>query len=243
MPVIYEPKGKAREYSELACNLYTGCSHKCKYCYCPAIMRKTLDEWSSRPYARTRILKQLENDCKKLTANEKQKEVLFCFMSDPYQSDEAAFITRQALLICERYELKNVNVLTKAGFRTVKDFEILKRNNWKFGSTIIFRNEHLRKEWEPGATSIQSRYEAVKIAKERGVFTWVSIEPVVNPNEALNVMRDLVGYVDLWKVGKLNYNKKLEDAIDWEKFYFDSKELLKNEKVYWKKDLLAFVKK
>ena len=62
MPVIYEPRGKAREYSELACNLYTGCIHKCKYCYCPAIMRKSLDEWSNNPHARTRILKQLENE-------------------------------------------------------------------------------------------------------------------------------------------------------------------------------------
>ena len=31
MPVIYEPKGKAREYSPYACNLYIGCSHRCQY--------------------------------------------------------------------------------------------------------------------------------------------------------------------------------------------------------------------
>ena len=33
MNVIYEPKGRAREYSELACNLYRGCTHGCRYCY------------------------------------------------------------------------------------------------------------------------------------------------------------------------------------------------------------------
>ena len=27
MPVIYEPSGKAREYSPLACNLYLSCTH------------------------------------------------------------------------------------------------------------------------------------------------------------------------------------------------------------------------
>ena len=31
MSIIYEPRGKAREYSELAVNLYTGCSHGCRY--------------------------------------------------------------------------------------------------------------------------------------------------------------------------------------------------------------------
>ena len=30
---IYEPSGRAREYGELAVNIYTGCNHGCSYCY------------------------------------------------------------------------------------------------------------------------------------------------------------------------------------------------------------------
>lgn len=33
MSVIYEPKGMALEYAELAANLYRGCSHACRFCY------------------------------------------------------------------------------------------------------------------------------------------------------------------------------------------------------------------
>ena len=239
--IIYEPSGKAREYSELAANFYTGCSHACKYCYCPSIMRKSLEEWSSNPHARTNILRQFENDCKKATPETKEKELLFSFMSDCYQSDEAAFLTRQSLLIAEKYEFKRVNILTKAGFRAVKDFDIFQRNKlWKFGSTIIMRNEDLREEWEPGAPSIQSRYEAVKIAKEKGIFNWVSIEPVVNSTEALNVINDLHAYVDFWKVGKLNHMKEIENTIDWKKFYYDVKHALSNKPHLIKKDLQAF---
>ena len=36
MSIIYEPRGKAREYAELAVNLYKGCAHACIYCYAPA---------------------------------------------------------------------------------------------------------------------------------------------------------------------------------------------------------------
>ena len=36
---IYETSGRAREYRELACNLYVGCDHACRYCYVP-VMRK-----------------------------------------------------------------------------------------------------------------------------------------------------------------------------------------------------------
>ena len=239
MPVIYETRGKAKEYSELACNLYAGCLHKCKYCYCPAIMRKTLDEWSKYPKARTNILRQLENDAKKMQGEKRQ--VLFSFMSDPYQDDESAFLTRQALLICEQYKFENVQILTKAGFRAVNDFDILKRNKWLFGSTIIFRDDKIRAEWETNAPSIESRYEAVKKAHRDGIYTWISVEPVIDPDQALMVISDLIEYVDFWKIGKLNYSKYIEDKIDWKNFYYSAKKILSNRQVYWKKDLLKYI--
>ncbi len=238
MPVIYEPRGKAKEYSELACNLYTGCSHSCKYCYCPAIMRKTLKEWSDNPHPRTQILKQFTKDAAKLYND--NREILLSFMTDCYQSDESAYITRRALLIAEQHKLK-IQVLTKAGFRAVKDFDLLIKNNWKFGSTIIFRSETLREEWEPGAPSIVSRYDAVKEAYRAGIYTWISVEPVVDPDEALKVMEDLKPYVHKWKVGKINHHKGLENEIDWNKFLNSTLEVLDGSDYYIKKDLLKYL--
>jgi DNA repair photolyase len=239
--IIYEPSGKAREYSELAANLYTGCKHACKYCYCPAIMRKTLEEWSSNPHPRTNIMRQLENNIKQATEKEKGKELLLSFMTDCYQSDEAAYLTRHALEMLEKAGFKKVNVLTKAGYRAVKDFDILERNNgWKFGSTIIMRSEEFREQWEPGAPSIQSRYEAVIEAKKRGIYTWVSVEPVVDHQEALKVITDLHQYVDFWKIGKLNHMKEHEQTINWNKFHYDVLQALKGKAYLIKKDLQKY---
>lgn len=239
MPVIYEPTGKAREYSELALNLYSGCSHKCAYCYCPSIMRKSLDEWAAMPKARTNIIRQVEREAVKMAGCD--KELLLSFMSDPYQDEEAAFLTRQALLILERNRFKKVQVLTKAGFRATKDFDIIERNpGWKFGSTIMVRTEELREKWEPGAPSIQSRYEAVKIAHKHGIYTWVSIEPVIDASEALKVISDLLPYVSFWKIGKINHFKNIEDSIDWAKFLVDVRSLLGDRPHMIKKDLLKY---
>ena len=239
--IIYEPSGKAREYSELAANFYTGCKHGCKYCYCPSIMRKTLAEWSANPHPRTNIIRQFENECKTATEEQKSKELLFSFMSDCYQDDDASFLTRQAILIAEGYGFKRVNVLTKAGFRAVNDFDIFKRNpGWKFGSTIIMRSEELRSEFEPGAPSIQSRYEAVKLANKEGIFTWVSVEPVVDANEALHVIYDLKDYVSFWKVGKLNHMPEIENTIDWFAFYRSAIEALKGCNYMIQKDLMKY---
>lgn len=239
MSVIYTPSGKAREYSELACNLYSGCKHRCLYCFCPSIMRKTLDDWAANPKPRTDILKQLEREAKKLAFCD--KELLFSFMSDPYQTNEAADLTRKALLICESYGFKKVNVLTKAGTNAVRDFDIFERNSgWKFGSTIIFDDETLRQHWEPGAPSIESRFGAIHEAHKRGIYTWVSVEPVVDPQAALRVIRHLKNIVNFWKVGKLNHFPGIEKTIDWAKFLADVRKELAGHDYYIKKDLFKF---
>ena len=43
---IYQPKGKASEYSKYAVNFYNGCSADCDYCYCKSGMLKNV--WSNK---------------------------------------------------------------------------------------------------------------------------------------------------------------------------------------------------
>jgi DNA repair photolyase len=237
MPIIYEPRGKAREYSELAVNLYTGCSHACRYCYCPAILRKTIDQWASDPQPRQNVLRELERNARKLQGD--PREILLSFMSDPYHSDDAARLTRQALLVLEQHQLR-VQVLTKGGLRSCRDFDIMARNAWKYGATIIFQSERLREQWEPAAAPIAERIEAVRAAHAMGIFTWVSVEPVVDTAEAIKVIETLRDDVDLWKVGKLNHDRQREAAINWRQFLADVEMALNGRNYMIKKDLAAF---
>ncbi len=237
MSIIYEPRGKAREYSELAVNLFTGCSHACRYCYCPAVLRKTIDAWVLDPQPRKNVLRELERDAKRMQGD--TREILLSFMSDPYHSDEAARLTREALLLLEQHDLR-VQVLTKGGGRSIQDFDILARNGWKYGATIIFLDERLREQWEPGAPPIAERIEAIREAHRQGIFTWVSVEPVVDPAEAIRVVENLRGEVDFWKIGKLNHDRQREAAIDWHCFLIDVEAALKGHGYLIKKDLERF---
>jgi len=237
MNVIYQPTGRAREYSQLACNIFSGCAHGCTYCYCPAITRKTLDEWKNNSRPRPNIIEKFRKDAERLNGD--PREILFCFMSDPYQNDESTMIMGELLLIAQENKLK-IQILTKAGSRAIKHFPLLEKNNWKFGSTISFCSELMREHWEPGAPSIASRIEAVKMAHEEGISTWVSVEPVITAGGALEVMHELIGYVDLWKVGKLNHFPEFEKDVDWRKFLKDTRHILNGENVYIKKDLLKY---
>ena len=48
MKPIYEPKGAAKEYGDLALNIYTGCPHRCYYCYCPQVLRRGREDFFSK---------------------------------------------------------------------------------------------------------------------------------------------------------------------------------------------------
>ncbi len=237
MNVIYEPRGAAAEYSHLAINLYHGCRFACRYCYAPGIALKTLAEWSANPQPKRDILNRIEADAKRIAGD--PRSILLCFTSDPYQSAEAAALTRETLLILEKYDL-TATVLTKAGMNAVQDFDILKRNGWEFGTTLSYYSSRRRNHWEPNAPSPYSRIRAMQIAKAMGIKTWVSLEPVWDTVEALRLISEANSCVDFWKIGKMNH-RKLD--IDWKKFHDDAVALLDSlgAKYYIKKELAACV--
>lgn len=244
MNVVYEPKGRAREYSQLACNLYLGCTHGCRYCYAPACMRTTGEKWHSVVRPRQKVIELFERDAGKLRGD--QRRILFSFLSDPYQPLERdERLTRQALRIVHAYGLKS-QILTKGCADLVQDdIELMKKADTHLGITLSFIDDEKRQEWEPNASTVNDRLEILKNAHKAGVYKWVSLEPVIDPDQALNLIRKAHKYVQFWKVGKLNHMKEYEQTVNWQKFLYDVETLLKNygAKYYIKNDLRSFALK
>jgi len=234
MNVIYEPTGRAREYAPLAMNIYTGCAHGCKYCYAPSALRKERGAFHNEIQPRKGLIKNLIKDC--LSHQGDQREILLCFGCDPY-TPGTTDMTRTVLQILAAFNMQ-VTILTKAGTRAMRDFDILAENNWSFGTTLLFTNDEDQVEWEPEAASISDRVVAIDQAHRMGIRTWVSVEPTIDPYQAIGIMTWLKNTVDHWKVGKLNYNKPLEDTVDWAKYLKDVERVLKGHSYYIKHDLL-----
>lgn len=222
MRIVYEPRGRAKEYAELACNLYIGCTHGCRYCFAPACMHLTREKWKSGVYVRKRALELFEQDASDMRKARDRRAILFSFLSDPYQPLEATEgITHRALEIILRNRLRS-KVLTKGHPDLVSaDFDLMSRADTELGFTISFLDDKLRKRWEPGAASIEDRLAMLKKAHDVGIRTWVSLEPVIDPEQALAVIREALPHVDYWKVGKLNHMKEIEKKIDWPRFRND----------------------
>lgn len=240
--VIYEPKGRAGEYAPLACNLYRGCGHGCIYCYAPEstfIDRQEFLKASPRPG----IINRLKKDAPIADASYRgeDRRVLLCFTCDPYQPiDEIYQLASQAIVILKAYSF-NVAILTKAGTRAQECFPLLSSGD-EFASTLTFVDERKSRQWEPFAALPQDRFDALQKAHDMGIKTWVSLEPVIEPAETLDIIRITHDFVDLYKVGKLNYHPK-SNQIDWRKFSRDCIALLQELgcQYYIKKDLRGYL--
>lgn len=239
MPLIYEPRGKAAEYSPLAMNIYKGCSHGCKYCYAPSATYKQREYFHANVQPRNNFFHELGKDIVKFRGD--KRPILLCFTTDPYQPiEETAKLTR--ISIKRLIENGNsVKVLTKGGMRAVRDFDIMKTGNCDFGATLTFMDEKRSIEWEPRAASPLDRINALRLAKEAGIKTWVSLEPVIDPEEVYKIINATHEFVDLYKVGKINYHP-LPKTINWHDFRVKVESLLTslNKNYYIKDDLRKF---
>lgn len=227
MKVVYPPKGKAQEYADLALNIYKGCTHGCKYCYNARL------PWAHNYFEaanpKTDLISKLRHDCDKLAKRNDVPEILISFVGDPYQPAEKDLrLTRQAIEILIDHDLP-FTILTKGGLRATRDFDLLEgRDNVWFGTSLSFWDQPWADTWEPYAAPIIERIIAITDAHMRGIPTWVSIEPVIDPTQALRIIDELSGWVDRWRIGKINHFPKIEKEIDWIKFRTDVTRLLES---------------
>lgn len=208
MQTIYEPKGKAKEYGELALNIYTGCTHGCTYCYAPSILRKDKDDFHTNVQPRENILEETK---KRLSKGDiKGKEIFLCFTCDPFPIGIDHTITYEIIRAIK--ESGNyVAILTKGMPIMHRLLCILDRND-RFGVTISCKRQ--ASVIEPNAAAPYQRLMNLMLAKAAGVKTFISCEPVISTGYIfeLIITRD---YIDEFRIGKLNY---LPSDINWKQF-------------------------
>lgn len=220
MKPIYEPKGAAKEYGDYAINIYTGCPHRCFYCFAPNVLHRDREEFHTNVKPREGIVeavaKQLERE------NITGRLIHLCFTCDPYPIGYDTTPTRVIIKLLKDSG-NNVQILTKNP--THRDLDLLDENDW-FGITY------------DGINPVGSVFPHTDLytAHEKGIKTWVSFEPVVNAENVLAAIEETASYVDKIKIGKLNYHKS---DIDWKQFGEQAEALCKELNLnYYIKDSL-----
>lgn len=217
MKPIYEPRGAAKEYGDLAINIYTGCPHRCYYCFAPSVKRQDREEFHSHVEPREGIVeavaRQLERE--KIT----NKLIHLCFTCDPYPTGYDSTATREIIKLLKDSG-NHVQILTKGDGS--RDFDLLDGGDW-YGITLTYGNT-MRTKDEPGALLAPLRIDSLYAAHEKGISTWVSFEPVLSFAETLMFIDKNINVLDKVKIGKLNYHPS---NIDWKKFGHEAEALCK----------------
>ena len=243
---IYNPSGKAGEYSYWACNFYNGCSNDCQYCYCKRGVMSS--NWSNPPKLKSKLKDEnhaLEIFEKELMQNlpELQKHGLFfSFTTDP-MLEEALSLTWSAINICFKNNV-NVKILTKCTdwlrwfkYETYSKY-LLNSNKAQiaFGFTLTGHDE-----LEPNASSNAERIIAMKRLHDAGFKTWASIEPVIDLDSSWNMIESTQGFCDLYKIGLESGKEKMQNKYKLQDF-ISSAENLKG-KFYFKESFLKMAEK
>lgn len=241
LKVIYGPDGRAGEYARdgLAANLYKGCPHGCVYCSVPGTLRMDREEFHKCATPKDDVLAKFESDCHTLIKRGiTSGKIFMSFACDPYCPEEKKYgITRGAIEIAHENGF-GVDILTKGGKLAKRDFDLLGEKD-SFGVTLTSWDPTL---WEPNAARPEERRENLRQAHERGISTWVSLEPVIYPSSVPGIICETCAYTDLYKIGKLNHHS-FAKAIDWKQFAKDVVEVLDQHgcKYYLKDDLRKYL--
>lgn len=240
MQTIYEPKGRAREYSPRAFNPYRGCTHKCKYCY----VQKFNPTQHNECVPRKGILEALKKHLDK-TSGDVMPQVLLSFTGDPYCDVEMQEnLTQRAIRLLSGYHVP-LAILSKGGFRMMRDKQLFQvyQGALKIGVSLTCWEQSTWQEWEPLSRPPEDRIAALKEFHKAGLKTFASFEPVLNAQESLALLRHCLkeGFVDEYKIGKLNH---IELGIDWRDFVTRAVLMLREAKAnfYIKNDLARYAK-
>lgn len=241
--LIYQPKGKAREYSPWACNLYNGCTNNCSYCYNKkGVGSKLLGKedvtlksgFKGNYQAYQTFTIELKKFKDAILAD--GKGLFFNFVSDPFLEE-----TWELNYLCALYALtKNVPCVFLSKKRPketmISLFETYS-HLVKVGFTLTGMDE-----LEPNADTNRDRIEAIRVLSERGVQTWASIEPIIDINRAIfMIFRAHNAGCRNFKIGVLSGKKEytpraIRDFKDTIEDYFPDCTIL------WKNSLLEYIK-
>lgn len=145
-------------------NPYTGCAHRCLYCYATYISN------FYKLREKKGLFRNLEKDLKELPAN---SLISMSSSSDPYPPVEMEReITRKCLEILKDYDVR-LMVVTKSDI-VLRDLKILSEMRSAVSITITGLDE-----FEPYAPPTEKRIEALKTIKDYGIPAILRFDPVI----------------------------------------------------------------
>lgn len=186
------------------------------------------------------FLRHLAKDAKRYQDAGRDGQVMLSFTTDPYHPGDT-MLTRQTIETLAVHGL-GFCTLTKGGTRALRDIDLFRPRRDAFACTLTSLDDRFSVKWERHAALPGDRLDALKAFHARGVFTWVSLEPTLDVESSLAIVEATHGFVDLYKVGRVNY-LPMTKTTDWRDYTLRMLDLMNrlDARHYIKKDLQPFL--
>ena len=216
-------------------NCYTGCQVNCVYCYARLFIKRFTghkEPWGKFVDVKVNAPEVLRKQLKR----GKRGTVWISSVCDPYQPLERRYrLTRGCLQALVEKQFPVV-IQTKSAL-VLRDVDILADfEEIEVGFTITTDDEKVARLFEPGASGISERINALKTLHQEGIPTFAMLGPLLPCNpEAL--VEHLQGIADRVIIDRMNYvptvrrfyhEKGLEQAVS-EEFFEEHKHRLQFE--------------
>jgi len=230
-------------------NAYTGCTHKCIYCYAEFMKRFTNhnEDWGEfidvKNFDKIKIPKDVEN-----------KYIFISSVTDPYNHYEIKYEKTKQILEELKYLNCNVGILTKSK-NVLRDIELFKQfKNIEVGISLNSLDDEFRKLTEPRASSITERIDTLRKLNINNVENYLFMSPIFPYlTDYKKIIEETKDFVDYYCFENLNlragYKFRVLELIrqKYNSVYKDYVDIyINNNKSYWdnlEKEIINYCKK
>ncbi len=200
--------------ADFVINPYTGCSHACIYCYARFMKRFTghTENWGDFVDVKLNAVETIPSK-KKF----KNKSIFMSSVTDPYLPIEKRYKLTRSILSKIIPMKPNLSIQTKSALIT-RDIDLFTQfNSCKAGLTITTVDDDIRKQIEPGTSSVEKRIAALKQLKKSGVYTYVFIGPILPYiTDWKQIVNATKNYTDEYMFENLNMHGTIsKDIYNW----------------------------
>ena len=200
-----------REWAVANIDCCTGCSHGCRYCYArykAVVKEQKVDkaDWRS-------VL--IRNEDVEKNYGRYPGQVMFPTTHDIVEENLGACMTVLENLLAAGNQVLIVSKPTLSCIAQICERFDECKDNILFRFTITARDRELLEYWEPGAPDYKQRKQSLTYAHQEGFATSVSVEPMLDTADAVDMVYDLLPFVShsIW-LGKLNKIRKRVEITD-----------------------------
>lgn len=208
-----------KEWSVASLNIHLGCSHRCRYCYAREKMvrleRCTMEGWGTdynrmkdKPFAG--FNKKYDGVVMFPTTHDLVPEIL----PEALKGIELLVKAGNTVLLVSKPHLEVVKAICKA-FSDTREYATHGPMHLRWRFTIGSLDDTILSYWEPGAPNFAERFASLKYAFTAGYSTSVSVEPMLDGQNVIELFRRLEPFTsDTFWIGKMN-NIRRKDGTLW----------------------------